>query len=207
MTRGVTEPRRPECGERGYEFAGCPILDRVITEAILETSASQENVMRRMPDEDAEPCGCHWLEREADEPLSPVEFDPVFNEYHFKRHDGGTMMIYHCPFCGGAAPKSKRAQMFAVITEQEQERLTELTGALRTLDEVMNALGKPDLDAPASSMVLESDGNPPRVDLHRQLRYEHLSDTASVVVREIESGRVSITFQGKCIGPPPNSRE
>jgi hypothetical protein len=158
--------------------------------------------MRDMPDENAEPCGCRWLEREASEPESYVKFDAVLNEYHILRRDGGYCLIYHCPFCGGAAPKSKRALMFASISDEEEQRLIELTGGLRTIHQVLETLGEPDLDSHASSSSLEDESSPPVVEFYRQLRYQRLSDTASVVITELKDGRISVRLQGKYIGPP-----
>ena len=60
------------------------------------------------------PCTCGFLERQADDPDSPIEFDARMNEYHFEYPspcaDGtcdaakAQMMIYHCPFCDGEYP-------------------------------------------------------------------------------------------------------
>ena len=61
----------------------------------------------------SKPCTCGFLECQADDPDSPIVFDARLNEYHFEYaspcSDVGCdsakaqMMIYHCPFCGGAA--------------------------------------------------------------------------------------------------------
>jgi hypothetical protein len=63
-------------------------------------------------------CKCGFLERHAGEPDSPIRFDAQMNEYHFVYPGsmGGEarMNIYHCPFCGGRAPKSRRGDLFAV---------------------------------------------------------------------------------------------
>ena len=76
-----------------------------------------------------QPCTCGFLERQADDPASPIVFDARLNEYHFEYPSpcaGGDcptakaeMMIYHCPFCGGAAPVSKRASLFTAFTPEE----------------------------------------------------------------------------------------
>jgi hypothetical protein len=56
------------------------------------------------------------------------------------------MMIYHCPFCGGKAPKSRRDELFHRLPHAEQRRLGELTHNLRTVQEVTAALGEPDFE-------------------------------------------------------------
>lgn len=155
-----------------------------------------------MPDENAEPCGCGWLEREANEPESPIVFEPRMNEYHIQRQDSGFLMVYYCPFCGGAAPRSKRDLLFAVITEQERGRLTDLVAEIRTVGDALRILGKPDMDAHSSGQYPEEDGSPPRVELYRHLLYSHFSDTAIIRLTEMPDGRVSISFQGKYIGTP-----
>ena len=58
-------------------------------------------------------CTCGYLQRAADDPDSPIVYDPQLNEYDFEypspcgpREYGKAsayLMIYHCPFCGGAA--------------------------------------------------------------------------------------------------------
>src|SRR5580700_10779365 len=42
---------------------------------------------------------------------------------------------YHCPFCGGTASESKRATLFAVVSDAEAKRLNALIGEIKTLDD------------------------------------------------------------------------
>jgi hypothetical protein len=68
------------------------------------------------------------LEREANDPDSPIAFDKELNEFNFEYSTAGTerkaqWRIYHCPFCGGAAPESKRRALFASISDAEERRL------------------------------------------------------------------------------------
>ena len=114
------------------------------------------------------------------------------NEYHFEYPSpcaGGDcdaakaqMMIYHCPFCGGAAPPSKRATQFTTFTPEEQGRLYRLFGGMRTLPDVVQALGPPDEDKERGLAVEEpeQEGKPPTLRRFRTLRYSRLSDTADV---------------------------
>lgn len=155
-----------------------------------------------MPDDNADPCGCGWLERESNEPESPVRFDPVLNEYEIVRSDGGTLSVYHCPFCGGRVPESKRKLMFAHISQREQDRLREMIANPRTIEDAIQKLGQPDSDTCGSVDTPEREGRPPTFELQRQLRFEKLSDTADVYVTERKDGRVSIMFLGKYIGLP-----
>ncbi len=162
-----------------------------------------------MPNNRIAPCKCGFLERNADHPDSPIRFDAHMNEYHFIHSTslGGEarMMIYHCPFCGGRAPKSKRGDLFAKLTNKETRRLTDLTKDLHTLDEVFAALGKPDRDSPVGMTVVtpEKADKPETTQNFRTLAYTKLSDTADIHITVYPMDRVAITFQGKYVGSTP----
>ncbi len=76
-----------------------------------------------------DPCSCGFLEQAADDPNLPIRFDPLVGEYHFEfpspfageacPEAKAQLTIYHCPFCGGAAPPSKRDTLFTNISDQE----------------------------------------------------------------------------------------
>ena len=90
-------------------------------------------------------CSCGFLERTARERLFPIKFDPKLNEYSFEdATTGSSMMIYHCPWCGGVASESKRGDLFRHVPIKEWGRLNSLTNQLRSLAEIESALGKPD---------------------------------------------------------------
>ena len=96
-------------------------------------------------------CACDYLQRSADDPNNPIVFDADTGEYHFTYrepdcHGPSTLVIYHCPFCGGAAPESKRQLLFAVIPAEEDQRLAELLGPVRTIRGALKRLGKPQRD-------------------------------------------------------------
>jgi hypothetical protein len=162
----------------------------------------------------AVPCKCNWLAQAADEPDNPVVFDKEMNEYHLahQRPRGsngagggryGYSMIYHCPFCGGAAPKSKRETFFANITDAERARLTELTAGIRTVADAIARLGPPDQDVPQGLTVTTpaTDTTPSTVTSYRVIRYMNLSETASVEFTDYGPDRgVRMTLQSKYIG-------
>ena len=91
-----------------------------------------------------QPCTCGYLQRAADDPDSPIVYDPQLNEYDFEypspcgpRECGKAsayLMIYHCPFCGGVAPESKRGRLFAAIPRAEEGRLYGLLRGVKTLE-------------------------------------------------------------------------
>jgi len=161
-----------------------------------------------------EPCTCHYLEHAADDPRSPIVYDVELNEYHFEqpiphgdesREVGKAVWsIYHCPFCGGAAPKSRRESLFAVISPEEASRLYKLLGRLKTLDEAIRTLGPPDDDDPHGLTEKQParQGKAPMVESFRTLRYSGLSTTVDVHFTDTRTGGIHFWLQGKYVGPP-----
>jgi hypothetical protein len=152
-------------------------------------------------------CDCGWLEQSADDPDLPVRFDPTTNEFAFvwgEPPSPASLILFHCPFCGGRAPASKRETLFAAITEAERERLGSITSPIATLDDVLRVLGPPDDDFEQgeSDQTPAKDGQPPEHRTYRSLRYDGLSETATVGVRVLPGGAVAFWFVGKYIGPP-----
>jgi hypothetical protein len=153
-------------------------------------------------------CTCHFLERAAAEPTSSIVFDERTNEYHIVGRGAGRhghLVVYHCPFCGGAAPKSKRSSLFAHITHAEAGRLNNLAAGMRTVREAIAKLGKPDDDMPAGlrSGRAGSTTEPPTLTSYRTLRYERLSKTVDVLLVDEGPARgLRVTLQGKHVGAP-----
>ena len=162
-----------------------------------------------------DPCSCGFLEQAADDPKLPIRFDQSVGEYSFEFPSpcaGDTcpeakaqLTIYHCPFCGGAAPPSKRETLFTHISDEEAARLYRMFHGMRTLDEVVRAVGPPAEDIPRGVTVREpeKERNAPRLRSYRTLHYTHLSDTADVqVYADPAEGDVHVGLTGKYIGPP-----
>ena len=126
-----------------------------------------------MPNKKLPPCKCGYLEREADDADSPIKFDARTNEFYFAYETEyakqGRLIIYHCPFCGGRAPESKRDTLFHTVSEREKRRLSLLTKNLRTVQEVLTTLGPPDRDMPAGAGVTipERGGKPEKTEFCR----------------------------------------
>ena len=145
------------------------------------------------------PCACGWLERLAARPRLPIEFNEKFNEYYIT--DGSVdrrveIAIYHCPFCGGAAPESKRGEFFETISDDEAKRLWVLVSGVKTIDDAFRILGTPDRDLPASA---------PDRGHHkttRVLTYSGLSTVAEVQVLVSSNNEVEVTIAGKYKGAP-----
>lgn len=158
-----------------------------------------------MPNNRIAPCKCGFLERQANHPDSPIRFDAKLNEYHFihRTNEGGEamMMIYHCPFCGGRAPKSRRADLFHRLTHAEQRRLSELTKDMRTVQDVTAAFGEPEIKQPIGLVTVthERGGKPETTESYPVIIYTKLSETADVRVTIYPADRVGFSFQGKAV--------
>jgi hypothetical protein len=152
-----------------------------------------------MPRLNKNECKCGLLARLVEDPRDPVEFDPQLNEYHIMRQGaGGYSLIYFCPFCGGRAPKSQRGSLFHKLTDAEQHRLTELTKNLRTVQDVVAALGEPDAKGLRMAVTTsETDGRPEATQSYPAMTYTKLSEVAYVNVQVYPNDRVAITFHGK----------
>jgi hypothetical protein len=154
-----------------------------------------------MPDPNAPQCDCGWLENAANDPTTPVAFDQQMNEYYIERGGdlGGQMVIYHCPFCGGSVPKSKREALFETITAEEMLRLRDLTAAIVTVSDVLSKFGPADEDNPAGhAQTIPEDGNrPAQTQWLRSLRFNELSPTAVVEAVVYPPDTVHFTFYPK----------
>lgn len=152
-----------------------------------------------MPPPRKDICDCGVLERMADDPKCPVEFDASLNEYHIAHEGKGYSLIRYCPFCGGSTPKSKRSLLFHRITDVEQRRLCELTKNIRTVQDVTGAFGEPDIQQPIGWVTTtpERDGKPETTKSYPAMIYTKLSEIADVHVTIYPTDRVAIMFQGK----------
>lgn len=150
------------------------------------------------------PCTCQYVERAAEDPQIPIAFDPPTNEHHFTFGSAdapGLLVIYHCPFCGGAAPRSKRDLLFATVPPEE-ERLIQMLRRVRTIRSALQRLGRPERDDPSGTRSKGSEGEGPSVTAHhRMLVYERLSPVADVWIMERSDGTVHWWLQGKRLGP------
>ncbi len=150
-------------------------------------------------------CDCGTLQQAADNPDLPIEFDARTNEFQIVFDVNGRkghFNLWHCPLCGGKAPESKRHLLFATISNDERFRLREIINPLKTLDEVLASLGKPDKDYADGVMIAlpETENSPPKEQAYRSLVYENLSDVADIRVTVYPNERVGIGFTGKYVG-------
>ena len=146
-----------------------------------------------------ESCHCNYLQDMADDPGSGIEFDQRTSKYQFVC-DSAIVVIYHCPFCGGAAPESKRSLLFAQVPESEVDHLSQLLEPITTIDDALEILGKPDSDGHSTSTLAEAENEAPRIQRCREIRYSGLSDVADVSFTERPDGEVDWYLEGKYIG-------
>jgi hypothetical protein len=157
---------------------------------------------------DAGPCECDWLRHAALDPDKPIKFDEVVREYHLTYGPAGSSsaVFYFCPFCGGRAPESARASLFAYVPDAEYARLAELTREIATLADAFRILGEPQQDHPDGARTISPDRpDAPRVaESFRMVVYENLSSIANVRVVESDPERVAISYVAKFVGPRPD---
>lgn len=143
-------------------------------------------------------CKCGWLERAADEPVNPVYFDAKMREYQLRHSDGGYSLLYHCPWCGGAAPPSRRSSFFAVVPSAEWNRLAELTSGVKTVEQALRKLGPADEGEPLGLTIYPAaGGEPPRAEGYRTLTFSTVSKVANVVLNDFGPRGVSFSFHAK----------
>ena len=161
-----------------------------------------------------QPCTCSYLEHQADQPESPITFDPELNEYNFEYPESGceegcskaSLRIYHCPMCGGAAPESKRRSFTDVIPHDEQERLRAILHSIGNAEEAIQILGPPDEDDPVGSAdsYPDAEGRLTRIQYFRTMRYRNLSETAEVQIGFSHTGIAYFSLAAKRPLPPGN---
>ena len=151
-------------------------------------------------------CKCDFLKNSAENPDLPIVYAEELNEYHLK-HSGeyvGFSMIYHCPWCGGVAPKSKRSQLFAKITRTELKRLEKLISKIKSVEEAIAAFGEPAHDDPQGTTVETpaTSSDPPRIEIFRTLTFEGVSKVADVHLEDHGPKGVKFSIGPKYIGDP-----
>ena len=144
-------------------------------------------------------CTCGFLQDAADDPRSPITFDAETAEYQFV-YGREMLLIYHCPFCGGAAPESKRSLLFAQIPDTEEERLARVLDGVETIDQAVSKFGQPDFEGVSTTRQPEKENQAPELQRHREIRYYKLSEVADIWITERPDGKIFWQLQGKYIG-------
>jgi hypothetical protein len=154
-------------------------------------------------------CTCDYLQHAAAEPFSPIVFDAEMNEYQITHTTPAGVVcsarIFHCPSCGGAAPRSQRGTRFAHVTSHERARLQELFSSVTTVDAAIAKLGQPDQDMPNGLTTISpaTDTEPSQSVSYRVLMYTAISETADVSLTDFGPDRgLRFSLQGKYLGKP-----
>ena len=146
-------------------------------------------------------CTCEELQRLAEEQGSPAVFDPVTNEFSLVRHlPGGRAehVIRFCIECGGRAPASKRANLFARLEHEEVGRLASRCASIHTFKDAFETLGPPTFDwADGVASITRGENGAEEWSTKRVIRYDNLSETASVHFTQRLGDLVSVSFLGK----------
>jgi hypothetical protein len=155
------------------------------------------------------PCQCGYLEDHARDPRFPLRFDEKSNEYYFDfvlpKGAPLSLLIYHCPMCGGVASESKMEGAHAIVSEGERKRVYELIGGLKTVDDIVLKFGAPDRDVVFSlpeDFAVTVPGILPVDGPIRALTYEHLSQTADVQFLVYSNKRIEASITRKYLGEP-----
>jgi len=114
------------------------------------------------------------------------------------------MCIYHCPFCGGRTPESRRDTLFASVPNEEYEHLHALTAGVKSVEDAIRVLGNPSRDdvppvPPGFTPPTDRDGNstwPVRF-----LTFSDCSDVAEIQVSVKADNTVEVSFGAKYTGP------
>lgn len=136
--------------------------------------------------------------------MFPITFDKETIEYYIT-FANGSLLIYHCPFCGGAAPTSQRDLQFAKISMEEDRRLSSLLAPVKTIADAIRLFGEPDFNGYSKMIKPESGQEPPVIRYDREIIYTKLSDFADVHIQEWD-GRAAWQLIGKYRGPAPEGK-
>jgi hypothetical protein len=154
-----------------------------------------------MPNQKAPECECSVIAHMAAEPNLPITYDVKMHEWHIVGADGAKTIIYHCFFCGGRMPRSRREDFFHTVSDAESRRLFDLTRPLKTVADVVAAFGQPESDNPqGTTITLPEHKGGPRTDAYRNLTYSNLSPSTLLEVIVGTDGAVRFSLIPKPLG-------
>jgi hypothetical protein len=157
------------------------------------------------PEKSIRTCHCDWLKNAANDERFPVEYDRQNNTFKLQCQLGegqlGYAVLHYCPFCGGRAPDIRKEKTFTHISEQEHQRLQQLTQQIKSIEDAFRILGEPQMMDPPSFLETRlSQAENDMLRAARSLTYQNVSETAIVHITEYEQGNISIVFQEKYLG-------
>ena len=136
-------------------------------------------------------CTCGVLEALVQDAPDFVEFDPVFNEYHWLFPGGRYRMLYFCPACGNQLPLSRRGDFFSKPTHADRESVKEMIRNIASIDDMYRVLGVPD------HVFEHCDGQ--SCGYRAQFTYSNHWDSLALHVQEQFDGKLNFSWGGKQI--------
>lgn len=140
-------------------------------------------------------CRCGRLAEWTSDPSLSVQYDKQMNEWSMP----GVGLFYYCVACGGRLPESKRTTFFTEPLKEESREFFQRTEGLKTIEEVISVLGKPDGESgPITHPQMKKDVYDFK-DIRRQITYTRIWKTLTAVVQELEDGTLQRSCSGKLL--------
>jgi hypothetical protein len=150
-----------------------------------------------------EPCDCGVISAMLNNPSSGLTLED--NTFLL----GDQWHVYHCPFCGGLLPHSRKPIWYPQLTDNERVRLEQLVEGITTAEEAIQRIGPPDYDALVdvddlnvqysggglAKLWTDSEELPKKC---RNVKYYNLSETADIefyfYVDDVADYRIEVKF-------------
>jgi hypothetical protein len=153
-----------------------------------------------------EKCGCATVESLASHRQCPIEYDEKLNEYNLVSLDKKVRYrMYYCFFCGGKLPESKRGSLCTAPSDNEMKEVTEILTRVRSIQQAMEVLGKPD-ETTSAPKASSRDNGISGMAYTRHHRYLRRWKTLDLTLREREDGSFDGAFTGKYRGATKGAR-
>jgi len=128
-------------------------------------------------------CICTWLDQMANDPNVPITYLELSGRYAFqytpRKNVYNTLYMDYCPNCGGKVFESNKE---VLIPEEELKRLKSLTGNIKTVEDAVKVLGKPDHKETSTTVSYE---------------WQNHSELAIIEGFELHPGQFFINLQKK----------
>lgn len=149
-------------------------------------------------------CSCKIVKLWAKDPRIPIEFDKELNEYSIVYRDPSgnhSLLLYHCPRCGGRLPKSRRNELFFKPSRSECRRLEKLLRGVQSIDAVVKILGRPNKRCRAIRFPAREKAIYGYKNIKRSFIYSGLAKTVDVDIQEYDNGKIGISYAPKLKRP------
>ena len=146
-------------------------------------------------------CQCGTPGRLAKDSRYPIVFDSLVGEYGLDGIDGRwRLCLYHCPWCGGRLP-SRRHTLFTDPDPAESAKAAEILSGAKTLDAVVEALGKPDRTSDCDGLDVPEFGENSEKRQRSVHQYLNRWTTLDLHVIEYDDNSIRYAISGKYNGP------